>query len=168
MVVFADFCVSGVPLLGLMAGFLPPFLLKRAHFACQASASASDERSCWPRDPGLRPLDPDSADEQSHTRLLLGEDMFYLHPNSRLRAVAAGDMRWHRLAPRLPVMNAAAPAMPRQPCLIGRRATGRVRHTSDAVLAGSISPSRNRAPSCAAASVTFIRRMRPWRRSMLT
>jgi len=38
--------------------------------------------------------------------------------------------------------------------------------TSEAVLLGSISPSRSRARSWAAASVTLARRMMPWRRSM--
>ena len=39
-------------------------------------------------------------------------------------------------------------------------------HTSDAVLFWSINPSRRRAPSWAAASVTLPRRMMPCRRSI--
>ena len=112
-------------------------------------------------DHGLRPLQADGADEQSHACRLLGEHMLHLRPNARHRMITAGHVCRYRLASRLPVVNVAAPAMPRwppsnrpcppahpKPCWRNQSAP--------------LAP-----PSCAA-SVTFIHRMMPWRRPMLT
>ena len=72
-------------------------------------------------------LEPDGADEQAHALLLLGEDMLDTGGHLRFRRVAPGQWRRHRLAFRLPVVNAAAPAMLRQEFLVGRRTIDRVR-----------------------------------------
>ncbi len=76
------------------------------------------------RDLGLGALDADGADEQPHLVLLPGEDMLDTGADFRFGGVGLRGPLGHRLAARLLAVDAADPALPLEPCLVGLVAVG--------------------------------------------
>lgn len=76
------------------------------------------------RDLGLSALDADGADKQPHLVLLVGEDVLDTGANLRFGRVRLRGPFGHRLASGLLAMDAADPALPLEPPLVGLAAMG--------------------------------------------
>lgn len=77
-------------------------------------------------DLGLGALDTDGADEQPHLVLLPGEDVLDAGADLRFDGVGLGGALGHRPAARFLAVDAADPALPLEPRLVGLAAIGGV------------------------------------------
>jgi hypothetical protein len=76
------------------------------------------------RDLGLGALDADGADKQPHLVFQPGKDVFDAGADLRFGGIGLGGPLGHGPASGLPAMDAADPALPFEPCLIGLAAIG--------------------------------------------
>ena len=111
---------------------------------------------------GLGALDADGADEQAHLILLPGEDMLNAGADFRFGGVRLCCAFGHGLVARLLAVNAADPALPLEPCLVGLAAVGGVRpDVGSSSVASEVTTSRSILSSKRAPSVTLHLRMKP-------